>query len=73
LTAGRQPGSALLLAAALMSSGAAHAGNQKEEAMADSVRLALERHPRHRPPKPAFRDEARACATSSGSTRCRRA
>jgi hypothetical protein len=35
----------------------AHAGNQKEEAMADSVRLALERAIRDgRPPKPVFRD-----------------
>jgi soluble lytic murein transglycosylase-like protein len=47
-----------LLAAALMSSGAAQAGNQKEEALADSVRLALENAIRDgRPPKPAFRDE----------------
>jgi soluble lytic murein transglycosylase-like protein len=47
----------LLAAAALMSSGAALAGNQKEEAMADSVRLALERAIRDgRPPKPVFRD-----------------
>nr|WP_314542358.1 lytic transglycosylase domain-containing protein [uncultured Massilia sp.] len=49
----------LLLAAALMSSGAAHAGNQKEEALADSVRLALEHAIRDgRPPKPVFRDAA---------------
>ncbi|WP_296944157.1 lytic transglycosylase domain-containing protein [uncultured Massilia sp.] len=47
-----------LLAAALMSGGAAHAGNQKEEAMADSVRLALERAINDgRPPQPVFRDE----------------
>jgi soluble lytic murein transglycosylase-like protein len=47
-----------LLAAALMSSGAAQAGNQKEEALADSVRLALEHAIRDgRPPKPVFRDE----------------
>jgi soluble lytic murein transglycosylase-like protein len=46
-----------LFAAALMSSGAVHAGNQKEEALADSVRLALERAIRDgRPPKPVFRD-----------------
>jgi soluble lytic murein transglycosylase-like protein len=46
-----------LFAAALMSSGAANAGNQKEEALADSVRLALERAIRDgRPPKPVFRD-----------------
>ena len=48
----------VLLAAALMSSGAAQAGNQKEEALADSVRLALEHAIRDgRPPKPVFRDE----------------
>ena len=48
-----------LVAAALMSSGAAYAGNQKEEALADSVRLALERAIRDgRPPKPVFRDAA---------------
>jgi soluble lytic murein transglycosylase-like protein len=49
----------VLCAAALLSSGAAHAGNQKEEALADSVRLALERAIRDgRPPKPVFRDDA---------------
>jgi soluble lytic murein transglycosylase-like protein len=49
----------VLVAAALMSSGAAHAGNQKEEALADSVRLALEHAIRDgRPPKPVFRDDA---------------
>jgi soluble lytic murein transglycosylase-like protein len=48
-----------LLAISLLSSGAAHAGNQKEEALADSVRLALERAIRDgRPPKPVLRDEA---------------
>ena len=48
----------VLLAAALMGSGAAQAGNQKEEAMADAVRLALEHAIRDgRPPKPVFRDE----------------
>jgi soluble lytic murein transglycosylase-like protein len=48
-----------LAAAALLSSGAACAGNQKEEALADSVRLALERAIRDgRPPKPVFRDAA---------------
>jgi soluble lytic murein transglycosylase-like protein len=37
----------------------AHAGNQKEEALADSVRLALSNAIRDgRPPKPVFRDEA---------------
>ena len=47
-----------LLACSLLSSGAAHAGNQKEEALADSVRLALERAIRDgRPPKPVFRDD----------------
>ncbi len=45
------------LAAALMAGSQAHAGNQKEEALADSVRLALERAIRDgRPPKPVFRD-----------------
>jgi soluble lytic murein transglycosylase-like protein len=46
------------LAAGLMAaSPAANAGNQKEEALADSVRLALERAIRDgRPPKPVFRD-----------------
>jgi soluble lytic murein transglycosylase-like protein len=49
----------MLAAAALMGSGAAYAGNQKEEALADSVRLALERAIRDgRPPKPVFRDAA---------------
>lgn len=47
-----------LFAALLLSSSAAHAGNQKEEALADSVRLALERAIRDgRPPKPVFRDD----------------
>ena len=42
---------------ALSSSGAAQAGNQKEEALADSVRLALEHAIRDgRPPRPSFRD-----------------
>ncbi|WP_373994639.1 lytic transglycosylase domain-containing protein [Massilia sp. 9096] len=41
-----------------MSSGAACAGNQKEEALADSVRSALARAIQdNRPPKPTFRDE----------------
>ena len=49
---------AALLSLLLMSSGAAQAGNQKEEALADSVRLALERAIRDgRPPKPVFRDD----------------
>ena len=48
---------ALLLAA--LSSGPAHAGNQKEEALADSVRLALANAINDsRPPKPVLRDEA---------------
>ena len=48
---------ALLMSGALLSSDA-HAGNQKEEALADSVRLALERAIRDgRPPKPVFRDD----------------
>lgn len=49
----------VLLAGALAFSCAAHAGNQKEEQLADSVRLALARAIHDgRPPKPVFRDEA---------------
>ncbi|SFD18462.1 Transglycosylase SLT domain-containing protein [Massilia yuzhufengensis] len=49
----------VLLAAGLMLGGSAHAGNQKEEAMADSVRLALANAIRDsRPPKPVLRDDA---------------
>ena len=49
----------MLLAAGLLLGSAAHAGNQKEEALADSVRLALANaiHDR-RPPKPVLRDAA---------------
>jgi len=48
-----------LFSLALLSGGAAHAGNQKEEALADSVRLALERAIQDgRPPKPVLRDDA---------------
>ena len=48
-----------LLVAALGAGGAAHAGNQKEEALADSVRLALANAIRDgRPPKPVLRDAA---------------
>jgi len=48
-----------LLSILLMSSGAACAGNQKEEALADSVRSALARAIQdNRPPKPTFRDDA---------------
>jgi soluble lytic murein transglycosylase-like protein len=48
-----------LFAAALLSGGPACAGNQKEEAMADSVRLTLERAINDsRPPKPVLRDDA---------------
>ncbi|MGJ7916882.1 lytic transglycosylase domain-containing protein [Massilia sp. LXY-6] len=48
---------AALAAGLMVASPAAHAGNQKEEALADSVRLALERAIRDgRPPKPVFRD-----------------
>jgi soluble lytic murein transglycosylase-like protein len=47
-----------LLSSAMLSQDA-HAGSQKEEALADSVRLALERAIRDgRPPKPVFRDDA---------------
>jgi soluble lytic murein transglycosylase-like protein len=47
------------LAAGLMAASPAYAGSQKEEALADSVRLALERAIRDgRPPKPVFRDAA---------------
>ncbi|KQQ87609.1 lytic transglycosylase [Massilia sp. Leaf139] len=48
-----------LLCAAALAGGPAHAGNQKEEALADSVRLALSNAIADtRPPKPTFRDEA---------------
>ena len=49
----------VLLMAGLALPGAATAGNQKEEAIADSVRLALANSIRDaRPPKPTFRDAA---------------
>ena len=53
----------VLLAAALVltffGGATAHAGNQKEEALADSVRLALANAINDaRPPQPVFRDEA---------------
>lgn len=48
-----------LLAAGLACAAAANAGNQKEEALADSVRLALANAIRDAgPPQPVFRDEA---------------
>jgi soluble lytic murein transglycosylase-like protein len=48
-----------LLAASLAAGAAAHAGNQKEEALADSMRLALANAIRDaRPPKPVLRDDA---------------
>ncbi|MBW8899119.1 MAG: lytic transglycosylase domain-containing protein [Massilia sp.] len=48
-----------MIAACLFGTALAHAGNQKEEALADSVRLALANAIRDgRPPKPVFRDEA---------------
>ena len=50
---------ALLMVAGLAASGPALAGNQKEEAIANSVRLALANAIKDaRPPKPAFRDDA---------------
>jgi soluble lytic murein transglycosylase-like protein len=50
---------ALLALALLAGPGAALAGNQKEEAIADSVRLALHNAIMDaRPPQPVFRDEA---------------
>jgi soluble lytic murein transglycosylase-like protein len=50
---------AALFVASLAAGGAAHAGNQKEEEMADAVRLALSNAIADtRPPKPVFRDEA---------------
>jgi soluble lytic murein transglycosylase-like protein len=50
---------ALLALAALAFSGAAWAGNQKEEAIADAMRVALSNAIKDtRPPKPVFRDEA---------------
>jgi soluble lytic murein transglycosylase-like protein len=52
-------GWALLSGVLILGGGAAHAGNQKEEALADSVRLALEHAIRDgRRPKPVFRGEA---------------
>nr|WP_229422952.1 lytic transglycosylase domain-containing protein [Telluria aromaticivorans] len=49
----------VLLVAGLVFGGPAHAGNQKEEAMADGVRLAMANAIRDsRPPKPVLRDEA---------------
>jgi len=49
----------VLFSVALLSGGTAHAGSQKEEALADSVRLALERAIQDgRPPKPVLRDDA---------------
>lgn len=49
----------VLLALALASGGPAHAGNQKEEALSDSVRLALANAIADaRPPRPTFRNEA---------------
>ena len=48
----------VLFASALAAGASAHAGNQKEEAMADAVRVALSNAIADtRPPKPAFRDE----------------
>ncbi|NHZ38133.1 MULTISPECIES: lytic transglycosylase domain-containing protein [Massilia] len=48
-----------VLVAGLLWSWAAWAGNQKEEAMADSVRVALSNAIKDtRPPQPVFRDEA---------------
>ncbi len=48
-----------LLAAGLMFGGSAQAGNQKEEQLADAVRLALANAIHDsRPPKPVLRDEA---------------
>ncbi|MGB7481232.1 MAG: lytic transglycosylase domain-containing protein [Burkholderiaceae bacterium] len=47
----------LLLAAALLAAAGAHAGNQKEEALADSVRVALAQAVNDgRPPQPYFAD-----------------
>jgi soluble lytic murein transglycosylase-like protein len=48
-----------LLAASLAAGAVAHAGNQKEEALADGMRLALANAIRDaRPPKPVLRDDA---------------
>ena len=56
LPSSRLPG---VLIAGCMLAGAAQAGNQKEEQLADSVRLALANAIADaRPPKPSFRDEA---------------
>ncbi|MES2350867.1 MAG: lytic transglycosylase domain-containing protein, partial [Pseudomonadota bacterium] len=47
------------IAAVLVTAGIAHAGNQKEEALADSVRLALSNAIKDAtPPQPTFRTEA---------------
>ncbi len=52
-------GPVLLMVAGLAAPGTTLAGNQKEEAIADSVRLTLSNAIKDaRPPKPAFRDEA---------------
>ena len=57
--AGMRLGFVFVCALALAGSGAAVAGNQKEEVMADSVRLALANAIRDgSPPKPTFRDDA---------------
>ncbi|MFC4932293.1 lytic transglycosylase domain-containing protein [Massilia sp. GCM10023247] len=58
--AGARLGRCVLAALAFaLAAGTAHAGNQKEEALADSVRLALSNAIADtRPPKPSFRDEA---------------
>jgi soluble lytic murein transglycosylase-like protein len=54
----RATAAALLVLAASFGPGIAAAGNQKEEAIADSVRLALSNAIKDaRPPKPSFRDE----------------
>nr|WP_307728282.1 lytic transglycosylase domain-containing protein [Massilia sp. PAMC28688] len=56
---GRSVVPALLVAAALALAGPAWAGNQKEEAIADAMRVALSNAIKDtRPPKPVFRDEA---------------
>lgn len=49
----------LLCCSSLLAACTAHAGNQKEEALADGVRVALSNAIRDaRPPKPVFRDPA---------------
>jgi prolyl-tRNA editing enzyme YbaK/EbsC (Cys-tRNA(Pro) deacylase) len=65
---------AAVLALALLSSGAAHAGNQKEEALADSIRLALSNAIKDAtPPQPTFRNDLERARYLPGWRPCRAA